>query len=99
MAGETRRRFAATFVAQCDSMRLLVDDFARGDSSASAALSEVVHRLRALAGTIGFPTVSARASDLEHFVTGAELVDVGRARSMVDAVENALAADLVTPEM
>jgi HPt (histidine-containing phosphotransfer) domain-containing protein len=79
-------------------MRLLVDDFARGDSSAAVALTEVVHRLRGVAGTIGFPTVSARASDLEHLVTAAEPVDAVRARSMVDAVENALAADLAKPE-
>ena len=69
---EARQRFVATFVAQCDSIRILVDKVAAlGPKGPVAALTQVTHRLSGLAGTIGFPTISARASDLEDLVGGA----------------------------
>jgi two-component system, NarL family, invasion response regulator UvrY len=97
---ETRQRFVATFVAQCDSIRILVDEVAAlGPSGPVAALTQVTHRLTGLAGTIGFPTISARASELEDLVGGA-----GRgafhgllARDVVDAIRKALAKDLASP--
>jgi two-component system, NarL family, invasion response regulator UvrY len=95
---EIRQRFVATFVGQCDAIRALVDQVAalhpRGPV---AALTQVTHRLSGLAGTIGFPTVSARASDLENLVAGAggrEAFDASAARDAVDAIRNALAKDL-----
>jgi hypothetical protein len=58
---EMRQRFAATFVAQCDSMRVLVDKVAAlHPLGPVAALTQITHRLNGLAGTIGFPTISAR---------------------------------------
>ena len=76
---EMRQRFVATFAAQCDAIRILVDKVAALDPRGPvAALTQITHRLSGLAGTIGFPTISARASDLENLVAGAG----GRAPSM-----------------
>ena len=93
-----RQRFVATFVAQCDSIRTLVDKVAalhpRGPV---AALTQATHRLNGLAGTIGFPTISARASDLENLVAGAggrRAFDTSAARDAVAAIRNAFAEDL-----
>ena len=67
----TRQRFVATFGAQCDSIRILVDQVAAlGPRGPVAALTQFIRRLSGLAGTIGFPTISARASDLENLVGG-----------------------------
>ena len=95
---EMRQRFVATFAAQCDSIRILVDEVAalhpRGPV---AALTQITHRLSGLAGTIGFPTISARASDLENLVAGAgsrRAFDASAARDAVDAIRNAFAKDL-----
>jgi two-component system invasion response regulator UvrY len=95
-----RRRFAATFVAQCDSIRILVDKVAalhpRGPV---AALMQITHRLSGLAGTIGFPTISARASDLENLAAGARgrgAFDRAAARAAVDAIRAAFAKDVAS---
>ncbi len=94
---EMRQRFVATFVAQCDSIRILVDKVAALDPLGPvAALTQITHRLSGLAGTIGFPTISARASDLEHLVAGAGgrgAFDASAARDAVDAIRNAFAKD------
>ena len=94
---EMRQRFVATFVAQCDSIRTLVDKMAALDPPRPvAALTQITHRLNGLAGTIGFPTISARASDLEHLVAGASgrgAFDASAARNAVDAIRNAFAKD------
>ena len=95
---EMRQRFVATFVAQCDSIRVLVDKMAALDHPRPvAALTQITHRLNGLAGTIGFPTISARASDLENLVAGASgpgSFDALAARDAVDAIRNAFAMDL-----
>jgi two-component system invasion response regulator UvrY len=97
---ETRQRFVATFVAQCDSIRILVDKVAAsGPRGPVAALTQVTHRLSGLAGTIGFPTISARASELEDLVgaAGRGAFDAVLARDVVDAIRKALAKDLASP--
>ena len=94
---EMRQRFVATFAAQCDAIRILVNEAALDPQAHVAALTEITHRLTGLAGTIGFPTVSARASDLESLVAGAGdrgAFDVPAARDALDAIRNALATDL-----
>ena len=97
---ETRQRFVATFVAQCDSIRILVDKVAAfGPRGPVAALTQVTHRLSGLAGTIGFPTISARASELEDLVDGAGrgAFDALLARDVVDAIREAFTKDLASP--
>ena len=63
------------------------------------ALTQVVHRLKGLAGSIGFPTISARASELEALAGGAgrRTFDWLRARQAVDAIRRAFAKDLASP--
>jgi hypothetical protein len=53
--------------------------------------------LNGLAGTIGFPTISARASDLETLVAGARgrrVFAASAARDAVAAIRNAFAKDV-----
>jgi DNA-binding response OmpR family regulator/HPt (histidine-containing phosphotransfer) domain-containing protein len=97
---ETRQRFIATFVAQCDSLRILVEKVAAlGPRGPVEALMQMAHRLSGLAGTIGFPTVGARAAELEDLVDGAGSgpFDAVRARDLVDAVREAFTRDLAIP--
>jgi DNA-binding response OmpR family regulator/HPt (histidine-containing phosphotransfer) domain-containing protein len=97
---ETRQRFVATFVARCESIRSLVDKVAAlGPKGPVAALTLVTHRLSGLAGTIGFPTISARASELEDLADGAGggAFDAVLARDAVDALREAFTKDLASP--
>ena len=93
-----RQRFVATFAAQCDAIRTLVDEVAAlNPRGPVAALTQILHRLTGFAGTIGFPAISARASDLESLVAGAGgrgAFDASAAREAVQAIRNALAKDL-----
>jgi two-component system, NarL family, invasion response regulator UvrY len=94
---EMRQRFAANFAGQCDSIRSLVDRVAAsGSRGPIAALTQVSHRLSGLAGTIGFPTISARAAELEDLVGGAGrgAFDALVARDIVDAIRAAFTKDL-----
>ena len=97
---ETRQRFVATFVAQCDSIRIFIDEVAAfGPKGPIAALTQVTHRLSGLAGTIGFPTISARAAELEELVdaAGSGAFDALLARDVVDAIRDAFTEDLARP--
>jgi DNA-binding response OmpR family regulator/HPt (histidine-containing phosphotransfer) domain-containing protein len=97
---ETRQRFVATFAAQCDSIRILVDKVAAfGPRGPVAELTQVTHRLSGLAGTIGFPTISARASELEDLIDGAgsRAFDALLTRDVIDAIRDAFTQDLASP--
>jgi DNA-binding NarL/FixJ family response regulator/HPt (histidine-containing phosphotransfer) domain-containing protein len=97
---ETRQRFIAAFVADCDSIRILVDKVAMsGPRRPVSALTRAAHRLSGLAGTIGFPMVSARAAELETLVRGAGrgAIDALLARVCVDAIRHAFASELARP--
>ena len=94
---ESRRRFGATFPVQCDAIRRLVDRAAAlGRPGPFGALQQIIHRLKGLAGTIGFPKISARASELQALVVGAgsRALDPVLARAAVDAIRDAFAEDL-----
>ena len=91
---ETRQRFVAGFPAQCESMRILVDQVASlGPRGPVAALSQVTHRMSGLAGSIGFPTVSVRASELERLVEDVGAFDALLARAAVEAIRGAFRDD------
>ena len=95
--GKTRRHFVDTFVAQCDAISRLVDQVAAsGPRRPVTRLTRVVHRLSGLAGTIGFPAISKRASALEDLVGMAarDAFDVARLRTAVDALRKAFAEDV-----
>ena len=94
---DTRRRFAATFPAKCDSIRGLVDKAAAlARPGPSGALQQILHRLAGLAGTIGFPKISARTSELQALVirAGSGAFDPVLARAAVAAMRDAFAQDL-----
>jgi DNA-binding response OmpR family regulator/HPt (histidine-containing phosphotransfer) domain-containing protein len=94
---DARQRFLGTFVAQCESLRLLVEQVAAsGSTGPVAALAQLTHRLSGLAGTIGFPAISVRAAELETLVDGTArgVFDAARARDAVHAIRVALTTDL-----
>src|ERR1044071_1403163 len=63
---ETRRNFIRGFGAACAAMARLIDEVTAETSGASRSeLQHRLHRMGGLAGTIGFPTVSARAWEFE----------------------------------
>ena len=97
---DTRKRFVATFAAQCDAMCLLINKVGvLGAGGPVGELMQVTHRLNGLAGTIGFPSISARASELETLVeaAGRGAFDAVRARDAVDAIRLAFRTDLASP--
>ena len=95
---DTRRRFVTSFDAQSDSIRLLVEQVASfGPGGPVAALTHLVHRLAGLAGTIGFPTVSARASELEGLIRRAGAFDAVEGRGLAEAIREAYAKDFANP--
>ena len=96
---EARQRFVATFDAQCDSIGILVDQAVSGRTGPVLALTQVIHRLKGLAGSIGFPTISTRAFELEQLArsAGRRPFDSLRGRWAVDAIRRAFARDLASP--
>ncbi len=93
---ETRGDFVATFSNRCDSLRALISDVSEGrEAEAMASLTQAVHRLSGLAGTIGFPTISLRSLDLEDLLgTASRSFDPVIAATLVDAVQAALDVDV-----
>lgn len=93
---ETRGDFVATFSDRCDSLRALISAASQGgDAEAMASLTQAVHRLSGLAGTIGFPTISLRSLDLEDLLgTASSSFDPIIAATLVDAVRAALDIDV-----
>ena len=97
---ETRQRFIDSFADQCASIRTLIDQVDDlGMNGPVAALTQAAHRLSGLAGTIGFPTISAHASKLEHMIDGVAggAFDVSLARDVVDRLRDAFTRDLARP--
>jgi CheY-like chemotaxis protein len=84
----------ATFVTDCDAIAGLLEEtlvHAGGDSQAE--LTARVHRLIGLPGTIGFPTISRRAVDLESLL-GADAIDAPLARVALEKMRRAFTHDL-----
>ena len=91
---ETRTRFVATFVTDCDAISALLEEALGHPASAPPTdLTFRVHRLIGLPGTIGFPTVSRRAVDLESLL-GAHAIDAPLARVALDKLRRAFTHDL-----
>jgi CheY-like chemotaxis protein len=92
--GETRARFVATFVTDYDAIAALLEKALVNPSSAPAAeLTDRVHRLIGLPGTIGFPTISRRAADLESLLA-AGVIDAPLARVALEKMRRAFTHDL-----
>jgi CheY-like chemotaxis protein len=91
---ETRCRFVATFVKDCDEIAALLEEaLVHSASGPPTDLTFRVHRLIGLPGTIGFPTVSRRAVDLESLLGGDE-IDASLARMALEKMRRAFTHDL-----
>jgi CheY-like chemotaxis protein len=91
---ETRSRFIATFVKDCDAIAALLEEALVNSSSGPPTdLTFRVHRLIGLPGTIGFPTISRRAVDLESLL-GAGEIDAALARMALEKLRRAFTHDL-----
>jgi CheY-like chemotaxis protein len=91
---ETRTRFVATFVTDCDAMAALLEEaLVQTGKGPPTDLTFRVHRLIGLPGTIGFPTISRRAVDLESLL-GADVIDAPLARVAMEKLRRAFTHDL-----
>lgn len=91
---ETRTRFIATFVTDCDAIAALLEEaLVPAASEPPTDLTFRVHRLIGLPGTIGFPTVSRRAVDLESLLR-AGAIDAPMARVAMEKMRRAFTHDL-----
>jgi CheY-like chemotaxis protein len=91
---ETRARFVATFVTDYDAIAVLLEEaLVHPDSDPPTELIGRVHRLIGLPGTVGFPTISRRAADLESLLA-AGVVDAPLARVALDKMRRAFTNDL-----
>ena len=91
---EARSRFIAAFPLQTVSIEQLIEAVAAGQAAARADLRQLIHRMAGLGGTIGFPTVSERASALEHCVLADGALNSQAARGLLHGVREAFADDL-----
>ena len=94
---DARREFVAAFEPRCDRMAALIETVATTRSATAATeLAQVLHRLGGLGGTVGLPTVTARARAFEDLVRDAPDTgfDVEEARHMLAALRAAFRDDL-----
>ncbi len=97
---DARQRFIAAFPKRSDSIGLLLGMVATlGPRGPLAPLRQIVHRTAGLAGTLGFPTVSIRARELEDELENAEEddVDTQATEQAFEAIQAAFAHDLSHP--
>jgi len=97
---EARHRFVAGFPKRSDSIGYLLGMVATlADKGPLVPLREVVHKTAGLAGTVGFPTVSARAREFEDLLgeVPASGLDVSRANLLFESIEEGFSKDLANP--
>jgi len=97
---EARQRFLAGFPKRADSIGYLLGLVATlGERGPLVPLREIVHKTAGLAGTVGFPTVSARACALENLLNEVQAgnLDVSRANLLFESIEEAFTTDLANP--
>ena len=86
---QTRADFVSGFRPACVAMARLIDGFSHDTNGAARSeLVRLLHRMSGLAGTIGFPTVSLRARELEDLLHdhGLDQVDTTRAYRLLDSI-------------
>ena len=97
---EARQRFIAGFPKRSDSIGYLLGLVATfGKQGPLVALKQVVHKTAGLAGTIGFPTVSEKARELEDVLDAAEKdrLDVSLANRLFEGIEEGFSHDVGNP--
>jgi len=96
-----RQRFVAGFLERFNSFGLMVDAIgANVGGGPIDALAQLLHRTAGLGGTIGLPSVSERAKQLEERVRAARVegFDVEAARRELQALRAAFETDLAAGE-
>ncbi len=68
------------------------------DAAGAAALSEHLHQLAGLAGTLGFPLVGRHASELKEVLRGGDAVAVEHVRDRLLRLRQAFAEEVATAE-
>jgi DNA-binding response OmpR family regulator/HPt (histidine-containing phosphotransfer) domain-containing protein len=88
---DARQRFSSTFASQCDALQSALMGMPSSGTT-PAAVRGVVHKMVGLAGTIGFPTVSQKAAELEDLLYD-ETVHPADALAMLSDVRVAFVTD------
>jgi CheY-like chemotaxis protein len=93
---EARQRFVVAFPKHCESIDLLLKTIAvRGPKGSSESLRQMAHQIASTAGTLGFPNVSDRASELEMLAAQADKgFSLEVARGQLEALREAFAREL-----
>jgi DNA-binding response OmpR family regulator len=97
---DARQRFIAAFPKRSDSIGLMLSVVATlGARGPIGPLRQIVHRTAGLAGTLGFPGVSIKASALEEMLDGVETgaFDPSAANMLFDDLEQAFTDDFGNP--
>ncbi|TAK15425.1 MAG: response regulator [Acidobacteria bacterium] len=102
---EARVRFIEAFPGRVRSLTLLFDAMGSPDGEAAgsqATARRMTHQMAGIAGTLGFPSVSAKASDLEQLVVAASQGQTGVKANDISLalmkLSESFAADLAKPE-
>jgi len=96
---EARQRFIASFPNRCDAIALLIKAIAtNGPKGSAESLREIVHQVAGMAGTVGFPNLSERASELELLAAQSEKgFNVQVARGVLEALRETFSREIATP--
>lgn len=96
---EARQRFIAGFPKHCQSIDLLLKTIAaRGPKGSAEPLRHMAHQIASTAGTIGFPNVSERASELEMLAAQADKgFNLEVARGQLEALRETFAREISSP--
>lgn len=96
---EARQRFIAGFPKHCQSIDLLLKTVAaRGPKGSAEPLRQIAHQIASTAGTIGFPNVSDRASELEMLAAQADKgFNLEVARGQLEALRETFAREISSP--
>jgi DNA-binding response OmpR family regulator len=92
---ESRQQFVSTFASQCDGILTRADQLVAAPDSGADAIGWL-HRIAGLGGTVGFPTVSTKAAELEDaFRAGA--LTAQQLRDGIAAMRTAFTEDVTGP--
>jgi two-component system, cell cycle response regulator len=96
---EARLRFVAGFPKRSDSMELLLKAIRlNGIQGSVGPLREIAHQFVGMAGSVGFPSVSESASELEELAANADQgFDLDTAYTLLDTIRQSFAADIANP--
>ena len=97
--GEARQRFIAAFPKHCQAIDLLLKTIAaRGPKGSAEPLRQAARQVASTAGTIGFPNVSERASELEMLAAQADKgFNLEVARGQLEAMRETFAREISSP--